>query len=191
MLGLKYNKRPLVENCIIVKASVFVRVCLNEIDFIKSKNFDLRKEEEVKKFVETINNLIFLTATDNNGNVIKDKIQITYIKSNLNKGFIFLFKCNQCLKKTHFLYLPPFASSYLCRECHRLTYKKNNTKESRIIRDILKSSASKLFYLSSNRLNDILYLLEAEKIKAKIEENAVEKVDKSIKIVNNLIRPQK
>lgn len=191
MASFKYNQRPLVENCIVIRASVFIRACLNEIDFIKSKNFDLRKEEEVKKFVETINNVIFLTATDNNGNEVKDKIQITYIKSNLNKGFIFLFICNRCLKKTRFLYLPPFASSYLCRECHRLTYKKNNTKESRIIRDILKSPASKLFYLSSNRLNDILYLLEAEKIKAKIEEKAIEKVDKRVKIVNNLVRPQK
>lgn len=184
----KYGKRPLVENCEIVRASTFVRTCLNELDYIKKLNLDLRKKEDVETLVNIVNNTVYLKNNDTKDNEIKNFVKITYSSSNLKKGFVFWFVCNGCLKKVRLLYLTPYSTIFLCRNCHRLTYEKNNTKEGKIIKDLLINPNKKFFYLSSNRLKDIIYLLESEQIIEEIKEKAKEKVDKIIKNVNNLIR---
>lgn len=185
----KFAKRPLVENCEIVRASTFLRACLFEFEYIKNLNLDLRKEEDVKKLIEIVNKTVYLTSKNLlENNEIKNPVQITYTRSNLKKGFIFWFVCQGCFKKASLLYFTPYSNNFLCRNCHRLTYEKNNTKEGKIIKELLVNPSKKIVYLSSNRLKDIIYLLETEEIIKKIKEKAKEKVDKIVKNVNNLNR---
>jgi formylmethanofuran dehydrogenase subunit E len=45
-----------------------------------------------------------------------------YIPSNLGKGYIFYFICDQCERRVEFLYMPEWSGRYLCRTCHNLRY---------------------------------------------------------------------
>lgn len=48
-----------------------------------------------------------------------------YVASNLGKGFIFYFICSRCDKRVKYLYRLPNSEIYLCRNCNRIPYTKN------------------------------------------------------------------
>jgi hypothetical protein len=197
MISRFFNKRPLVENCHIVNVSVFVRKMLIDIKpFFKEiykRDIDLRNEEDVKKFIQLSKKITVNLKEEINGQIKESKkntVQLTYTKSNLNKGFIFWFICNGCGQKTRFLYFPPNSEDLLCRNCHRLTYEKNNKKKDKQVKNLLSNHALRIKYLLSNKLSEMLVGLEAETLLEKARKKINERVDKRLKRINNLISTQ-
>jgi len=121
-----FDKRPLVENSQRISASVFVRNYYFELKQ-KSSRIDLTSEEFVKKLIDMIEKRSTVNLKqESNGKIEftkENKIQLTYTKSNLNKGFVFWFICRVCDRRVRYLYIPPNSQIFACRKCHRLAYK--------------------------------------------------------------------
>lgn len=145
MFSLRYEKRPVVEESQKISAGVCIRNYLFDANSPKpiiKKEYNLSNEEDVKTLlndIETGTNINL--KQDNYGKVDYSKpnnIKLTYTKSNLGKGFVFWFICNVCGKRVKYLYFPPNSTVLACRNCHRLTYdKQNESKKMRSYRSLL------------------------------------------------------
>ncbi len=132
MFKYYFNKRPVIEESQTNNVSVFVRH--NYLQFKKQlkengRDLDLNKENDVKLFIEIVKQGVTVNLRqENNGQVTNtdymNKINLTYTKSNLKKGFVFWFICNLCDRKVRYLYFPPNSEVMACRRCHRLAYRK-------------------------------------------------------------------
>lgn len=126
MFSLRYGKRPVVEESQKISAGVCVRNFL----FETKKKYNLNSEVGVKDLIGDIEiGTNINLKQDNYGKVDysePNNIKLTYSKSNLNKGYIFWFICNRCGRRVKYLYFPPNSTTLACRNCHRLTYDKQN-----------------------------------------------------------------
>lgn len=127
MINLGYGKKPTIKNSQVINSSVLVRNFM--IDCAKknlSNNFDFKSEIGIQNIIKEIETAttINLTKTDTGKleTSEKNKIKLTYIKSNLGKGFIILFQCLLCGRKVKNLYFPPNSEICACRICHKLSF---------------------------------------------------------------------
>jgi hypothetical protein len=79
-------------------------------------------------------------------------LQVDYVSSNLNKGFIFYLICSGCERRVLHLYQPTPEAYLKCRNCHNLSYKKDDYR-SRRIRRLIKSPDLLINYLQSTYKN--------------------------------------
>ncbi len=142
MFSLRYGKRPVVEESQKISAAICVRNYLFERPVsIISQKLDLNNEEDVRKIISEIENGTTFNLRQQNGAgtdyTEPNRVKLTYSKSNLGKGYIFWFVCNVCGKRAKFLYFPPNSTILACRNCHRLTYdKQNESKRFRPLRKL-------------------------------------------------------
>lgn len=131
MISLRYGKRPIIEESQKISSAICVRNYL--IDRQPSairRTFDLNEETDVKELIteiesETTFNLKQFNGSDHDYSE-PNNVKLTYAKSNLGKGFVFWFICNICSRRVKYLYFPPNSTTLACRNCHRLTYNKQN-----------------------------------------------------------------
>lgn len=144
MFRLSFDSRPLVENSKRISVSVLARDCYLRLkqkmaDDGKNK-FNLAEEECVRDLIEMIEKGMVLNLRQQVDGKIEtsseNNIQLTYSRSNLNKGFILWFLCKICGRKARYLYVPPNSQTYACRTCHRLSYSSQN--ESKELRRLAK-----------------------------------------------------
>jgi hypothetical protein len=131
MFSLRYGKRPVIEESQKISASICVRNYLFERPIsIISHKIDLNNEQDVKDLISEIESGTTFNLKQQNGSdndyTEPNMVKLTHSKSNLGKGFIFWFICNLCSKRVKFLYFPPNSTVLACRNCHRLTYNKQN-----------------------------------------------------------------
>jgi len=187
-----FNKKPLVEECQALRVSNSIRsIYLQVKDNYKKqygKDVDFKDESSIRKFIDLVKNTIGVNFTqETNNEVYQSKpnpINLTYTKSNLGKGFIFWFICNGCGRKVRFLYFTPYSEELLCRTCHRLTYRKQNLKKDKLIKELIKNPEKMVHYVNYGNIKQLLAViqateiirkakLEAQKIFDKIRENSV------------------
>ncbi len=127
MINLGYGKKPTIKNSQVINSSVLIRNYM--IDCAKknlSNNFDFKSETGIQNVIKEIETAttINLTKTDNGKleTSEQNRIKLTYIKSNLGRGFIILFQCLLCGKKVKNLYFPPNSIVCACRVCHKISY---------------------------------------------------------------------
>lgn len=127
MINLGYGKKPTIKNSQVISASVLVRnfvIDCSKKDF--RNTFDFKSEAGIQNIIKEIeaSTTINLTKTDSGKLEASEqnKVKLTYIKSNLGKGFIILFQCLLCGRKVKNQYFPPNSTICACRICHRLTY---------------------------------------------------------------------
>jgi len=138
MFSLRYGKRPVIEESQKISAGVCVRNYLIERPIsIISRKLDLNNEEDIKDLIQEIENGTTFNLKQEKDGATEytepNKVRITYSKSNLRKGFVFWFICNICGRRVKYLYFPPNSTVLACRNCHRLTYDKQN--ESKKVRN--------------------------------------------------------
>ena len=126
MFSLRYGKRQVVEE----SQKIGAGVCVRNFLFEAKNKYDLNEEAGIKALIADmeIGTNINLKQ-DNHGEFSysePNNIKLTYSKSNLGKGFVFWFICNLCCKRVKYLYFPPNSTILACRNCHRLTYDKQN-----------------------------------------------------------------
>lgn len=126
MINLGYGKKPTVKNSQVINSSVLVRSFLIDCAKKSLKNgFDFKSEVGIQNIIKEIeaSTTINLTKTDNGKleSSEQNRIKLSYIKSNLGRGFIILFQCLLCDRKVKYLYFPPNSTILACRNCHRLT----------------------------------------------------------------------
>ncbi len=146
MYKFYFNKKPVVENSQITSVSVFVRHNLLQINEqmgkLKKRKLDLNNEEDVKSFIEIVEQYIKLNLKQENGGEVSftelNPVKLTYTKSNLGKGFVFWFICNRCGRRVRNLYFPPNSEVLACRRCHRLSYRTQNENDTRAARSYRK-----------------------------------------------------
>jgi len=174
-----YNKRPLVEECQVIRVSNSIRSQYFQVkDSYKNlygKDVDFQDEESVKKFINLVKGSIRINFTQTvNNETYQSKpnpINLTYTKSNLGKGFIFWFICNGCGRKVRFLYFTPYSEELLCRNCHHLAYEKQNKRSDRLIKELIKNPERMVHYVNYGNLKQLLAVIQATEIikKAKLE----------------------
>lgn len=134
MFRYSFDKRPVVENSQRISAGVFVRNYYLELKQKtagdKETLTDLKNEEFIRDLIDMIerNSTINLKQEINGKTEFTkpNKIQLTYTKSNLGKGFVFWFVCGVCSRRVRYLYIPPNSQITACRECHKLAYRIQN-----------------------------------------------------------------
>lgn len=140
MFSLRYGKRPVVEESQKISAAICVRNYLFERTVsIVSHKLDLNNEQDVKELISEIESGTTFNLKQGNGTdtdfTEPNRVKLTYSKSNLGKGFVFWFICNICSRRVKYLYFPPNSIVLACRNCHRLTYdKQNESKKFRPLR---------------------------------------------------------
>jgi len=143
MFSLRYGKRPVVEESQKISAAICVRNYLFERPIsIISHKLDLNNEQDVKDLISEIEGGTTFNLKQQNGVNTEftepNKVKLTYTKSNLDKGYVFWFICNICGRRVKYLYFPPNSTVLACRNCHRLTYdKQNESKRLRPFRRLL------------------------------------------------------
>ncbi len=138
MFSLRYGKRPIVEESQKISAAICIRSYLFERPIpIVSHKLNFNNEQDVKDLISEIESGTTFNLRQGNGTgtnfTEQNKVKLTYSKSNLGKGFVFWFICNICSRRVKYLYFPPNSTVLACRNCHRLTYNKQN--ESKKVRN--------------------------------------------------------
>lgn len=136
------DKKPTVENSNRISASIVVRnKFINNPNLgvpIITPQYDLRNEEDIKKLISWIEmSTTFNLKQENFGEVElsePNKVRLSYTKSNLGKGFVFWFICNNCNRKCRFLHMPSNNPVLACRKCHKLNYESQTNNDSKLIR---------------------------------------------------------
>jgi len=137
MFTLSQGKRPIVEESQKISAAICVRnYLLQRPKPIISEDISLSSEEGVKKLIDEIESGSTVNLSKEVNGKIEysepNRMQLTYTKSNLGKGYVFWFICNICGRRVKYLYFPTNSTILACRNCHRLTYDKQ--KESKKMR---------------------------------------------------------
>lgn len=130
MFRTSFNKRPIIENSQTISVVNFIRYIL-----IKADDKTIKTEERAQKIADLINegSLTVNMKQEIAGKIDvseENKVKVTYSRSNLGKGFVFWFVCNICGRKTRYLYFPAYSEVLACRQCHRLSYKRQNEPKS-------------------------------------------------------------
>ena len=133
MYQYSFGKRSIVEESQKIGANECVRKFLidpTSPSRFTDKDFDLNNEENVKSLIEVMELMINVNLSQEKYGEVKhskpNKIQLTYTRSNLGKGYIFWFRCNLCDRRVRYLYIPPNSDVLACRKCHRLAYSEQN-----------------------------------------------------------------
>ena len=99
------------------------------IDCVKknlANTFDFKSETGIQNIIKEIETTTTINLTKSDNGKLEtseeNKIRLTYIKSNLGRGFIILFQCVLCGRKVKNLYFPPNSDVCGCRICHKLSY---------------------------------------------------------------------
>jgi len=124
-----YNSRARTSRCAQTRASNFVRhnhCVFNELLRKEGKPpLDLNNENDVNRLIKgtaEYTNISKVLSLNNPTKPLENKVVLTYTKSNLGKGYVFWFICNQCQRRVRILYMPEFSDYNLCRICHNLQY---------------------------------------------------------------------
>lgn len=118
------GKRQIVEESLKISAGECVR------QYMIGLNNQVTSENDVQEIINNIElGTTYNLKQERNGEIhttSPNKVLLTYTKSNLNKGYIFWFKCNLCNRRVKYLYFPPGSDVLACRVCRRLAYEKQN-----------------------------------------------------------------
>lgn len=185
-MSFKFDKKPVVENAQRTNASVFVRYNLVSLaDQFKSqyeREINLTHEGTLREFLDLIESRITVSLKqEKNGNFEYSEpnhVKLTYTKSNLGKGFIVWFVCGGCGRKVRNMYFPPSDSRFLCRNCHRLSYEKQNKTKDKLVSKLLSNPDLRTKYLNSGSHKLALAAIEAQWIVNRGLEEAEKRVDK-------------
>jgi hypothetical protein len=183
---MRYDKKAIVEDQQRIDVGQTIRKGYLEstgaFRNLYKKEINLKNEADVNQFIQMLEKSVSINQTRTNGSISKDtklnNIKLTYTKSNLKKGFIFWFKCNRCDRRVKHLYMPENSEELLCRNCHRLAYKKQNTKMDRIVTNLLKNPSLIDVYGRSNSLKQNLAALEASMLIENIRSGIISNIKK-------------
>jgi hypothetical protein len=128
-MPINFNSRAKVSRCSQTRASNFVRHNLSVFnEFLRKQGkppLDLNIEDDVVWLINASIKYTHINRAIGLNDPVKpmeNKVALTYTKSNLGKGYIFWFICNQCQNKVRILYMPEYSDYTLCRNCHNLQY---------------------------------------------------------------------
>ncbi len=130
MFRYYFDQRPIVENAQMVRVSTFVRDHLRQFKKVYTEYFgnppDLSNSNHISLFLDCVNGRAKLSLSQTINGTIEtsepNPIKLMITNSNLGKGFVFWFVCNNCCRKARILYVPPSSTTFLCRICHMLRY---------------------------------------------------------------------
>jgi len=98
--------------------------------FETKKKYNLNSEINVKALMGDMKAGININLKQENYEEIDyselNNIKPTHTKSNLGREFIFWFICNVCVGCVRCLYSPSNSTVLACRNCHKLSYEKQN-----------------------------------------------------------------
>lgn len=182
---MRYDRKPLVEESSKIEVGQVVRK--NVLDFepffkkCHKRSLDLSQEsdvQELSKFIETAVKVSQIVTESSEKKETKlNPIRVTYTKSNLGKGFIFWFLCNRCEARIKHLFCPSNSEDFLCRNCHRLAYRKQNTSADRLVSKLLKNVDLIPAYMQSGSHRHTLAAMEAVMFMDELRERATKKVN--------------
>ena len=125
----------------------------------RGRVFDLRNRGEVECMKDLMNrpeNTTFKSLKDIwDGNYYWYDQKVDFVPSNLRRGFIFYFICNECERRVKYLYEYAITAAPLCRTCCRLSYEQPNRKSralSRLIRKPYLSTEGKYILIKKTGL---------------------------------------
>lgn len=90
----------------------------------------------------------------------KNTVKLTYVSSNLGKGFIFYFVCCRCGRRSRYLYSTLSSSHLCCRRCHHLNYQSQRVSDKRVSK-LLKDTTLLSQCLESPKFSDQLVAMRA------------------------------
>jgi hypothetical protein len=81
--------------------------------------------ERIKGLLNIANNTAFKSIGEiETGIPYWNEQRVDYVPSNLGRGFLFYFICNQCGRRVKYLFEYSSIKEPVCRRCCRLSYKK-------------------------------------------------------------------
>ncbi len=125
----KYKDKWLLQNLERFDITRYMKACLCDVPKYKDKRFFKVTEdceaEEIEVFVSDPKNTTFKSVKDILTGLPHWYGQnVTYTPSNLGKGFIFYFICNECRRRVKYLYRFNMTEAPVCRTCSGLDYKR-------------------------------------------------------------------
>jgi len=179
----RYGAKPLVENAVKLNISTIIRNCIIDCKQLfknkYSEELSLKYEVNIQKFVSLIEEYTNFTVTRAGETTYRTGTKITYTHSNLSRGFIFWFICDGCQNKVRNLYLPTHSDKFLCRNCHNLMCKKQNTSHHKKVAKLLSDPALMEEYARSSSVKKQLAVHEALLLKSSLFEKITDKVMKT------------
>lgn len=172
------EKRATVESSARLNIGNFVSDNLQKIKEKENYSLNFNEKKFVEIFVQYINTgTTIRVKAKGTLQELENKIKITYSLSNLGRGYIFWFVCNHCNLKSRFLYCPPNSNRILCRLCHRLAYKKQNTRNKEVAM-LIKNPQLISKFIESKSLKHQLIALKAYYLREAIEREAMQDLEK-------------
>ncbi len=150
----KYKQRPTVDGVTRIDCTALIRKFLQEraskYDADLAKLFVIRTEEDAIRLRDELNHGIPYYQSLHVP-VHDTALQFDFVKSNLDKGFIFYFVCTSCERRVKYLYQLIDGSELRCRSCHQLTYtrKKQGNNTDKEVRHLLRNPQALVMYLQS------------------------------------------
>lgn len=186
MFLFSQNKKPVVENAQQTKVSVFIRNSVlsfsDEFKSLYGQDIDLKEEENLKKFLALVEKGARMNLKQEVNGKFEysdpNTVKLTYTPSNLGRGFIIWFVCNECGRKVRTVYMPPSNPKCLCRVCHRLNYEKQNKTRDKLVNKLLANPDLRSRYLNSGSHKLALAAIEAQWIVEKGLDEVEKRVDK-------------
>lgn len=185
MIKHDFSKRPLVEHAERLSVSTYMRRNMAKVrEIIKEKtgkeDVGLVEEKVIKDVLEAIEESfgVYITQTrgEETGSTEATKLKLTYTKSNLGRGFIVWFRCNNCNQRVRYLYASGYNPYFYCRKCHGLVYKKQNEARDRLVAEMLRNPEIIYTYLGSGSWKYQLAAIKAQMIRERAREEIRQEV---------------
>jgi len=168
---MNYITKPLIENACGLYVGNFIRELLGSKPAGRIDLSDERGAFELTSLADSSS--VSVTVGEDN---FLDKVQLTFVESNLGRGFVFFFNCSECGRKCRCLYSTICKPNLSCRVCQRLIYRKQKESDKRISK-LVKDISLLRKYADSPKWVDRLLAIKAWTIRKAIEEQAVSLVD--------------
>lgn len=134
------NKRKLHTDVERINISDYMRGFVCELSQKENSPVKITRPFEAERIKGLMNisaNTTFKSIADfRSGIPFWDEQKVDFVPSNLGKGFIFYFLCNNCGKRVKNLYFPSMVEEPLCMRCCRLQYKQPRRKQ-RVLSELL------------------------------------------------------
>ncbi len=140
---LKQNERP----------NIFVIIREKKSGLLRAVS--LNNKEQIEKQLEWVRGKVTEDLEEYDITLPRVVVEM----SHLGKGMITFFICPPCQKKVRSVYL--INKFMACRNCHKLTYKKQTRRQTEIIK-LIKNDQLRELYLSSWQSSKAFKALEAE-----------------------------
>ena len=125
-MAYKHRKKGFVVGLEIKDATMYVKQMMRQVPEYRSGQFKVKTASDAESVLMFLNNPANTCSKSFSdiltGTPYWNHQLISYVPSNLGKGYIFYFICNGCLKRVKYLYQYHSTEPPTCRTCCSLDY---------------------------------------------------------------------